>query len=238
MFNYIHLTWCEEIAEVLSNNGKIFPEHDVFGAKLWWDFYVYWTFMSPYFFRRAYQLPAAELRPFHEVGLRYNQLNRWAQDLCEAWAELKTETLSPNRGFTPLPMFPSVLADQHLELLEKRTREETLARMRADVKQTEELLAEMLFLALRGVGKDNVKELARRVKLDTWDIPISKERVAADALPRRERRERLSTMARDMERALGHWDERKSSLEELVREAGLTPITGENAQFSRSRAYV
>jgi hypothetical protein len=135
-------------------------------------------------------------------------------------------------------MFPSVLADQHLELLEKRTREETLARMRADVKQTEELLAEMLFLALRGVGKDNVKELARRVKLDTWDIPISKERVAADALPRRERRERLSTMARDMERALGHWDERKSSLEELVREAGLTPITGENAQFSRSRAYV
>lgn len=238
MFNEIHLSWTDEIAEVLSNNGKIFPEHDVFGAKLWWDFYVYWTFMAPYFFRRAYQLPAAELRAFHEVGKRYNQLNRWAQDLCEAWAELKTETLSPNRGFIPLPMFPSVLADQHLELLENRTRAQTLARIQADVRQTEELLAEMLFLALRGVGKDNVKALVEHLHLDTWDIPISADRVAADALPRRERRERLSTMARDMERALGHWDERVHTLEELVAEAGLTTITGESVEFSRSRAYV
>jgi hypothetical protein len=183
--------------------------------------------MCPYFFRRAYRLPADELAPFHEVGVRYNALNHMAQALFKAWGDLKTVTLSPGRSFTPLPMFPSTLADQHLELLEDRSIAHTLGRMKDDVAKTEELLRECLMLALRGVGPDNAAELARRVGLSDWDLDIDWERVRTDALPRRERRERLSTLARDLERALGRWSGELVPMTELFASAGITSIPAE-----------
>jgi flavin-dependent dehydrogenase len=234
MFNELHITWANEIGKVLVDNGKIFPNHDIFGAKLWWDFFVYWTFMCPYFFRRAYRLPAEELSAFHEVGLRYNRLNHMAQELCNAWADLKTVTLHEGRPFTPLPMFPSTLADQHLELLEDRSIEHTLGRMRDDVSKTEELLFEMLMLALRGVGPENAAELAKRIDLASWDLPVDWERVRTDALPRRERRERLSTLARDLERALGRWSGDLVPMDDLFAKAGITPQSAEIAGSAAS----
>ncbi|RLB56133.1 MAG: hypothetical protein DRJ42_04180 [Deltaproteobacteria bacterium] len=222
MLNDIYLSWADQMGEVLVNNGSIFPHHDVLGAKLWWDFFVYWTFMCPYFFRRAYRLPAAELAPFHDLGLRYNRLNHLAQELFTAWADLKTVTLNPGRPFTPLPMFPSTLADQHLELLEDRSIEHTLERMTTDIALTEELLVESLMLALRGVGPENGAEFARRIDLASWDIAPSPERVRIDSLPRRERRELLSTLARDLERALGRWAGDLVPMPDLLTNAGIS----------------
>jgi flavin-dependent dehydrogenase len=220
MFDELYRDWADEIIQVTRENGKIFAHHDILGAKLWWDFFVYWCFMAPYFIRRAYELPADRLVAFHELGKKYGRLNRWAQKLFDAWVDLKTDTLSPGRVLIPLPMFPSVLADAHLELLETRTQEEAYERMVNDLHRSEEMLVECLFLALRGVGRDNAAELANRIGLDSWEVRIDPERVAANEMPRRERRERLSTLARDLERAFGRFTEMPVPLAELLAAAG------------------
>ncbi|MEM1413593.1 MAG: tryptophan 7-halogenase [Myxococcota bacterium] len=221
LFDDLYRTWADQLVRTLAGNGHILGEADVFGAKLWWDYYVYWSFMAPLFFRRAFDLPVERLEAFGDVGKRYDRLNERAQALFEAWAELKTHELSPGRRFTPLPMFPSVLADQHLELLKERTAEETLVRVRADLAPTEGLLAELVLLALQGVGPAGAPELARRVGLARWGLPISAERVAAEGLPRRERVQQLDPLARDLERALGRFPKQDASLAELMQRAGL-----------------
>jgi len=223
LYDELYRTWADQLVRTLSGNGRVFPEHDVFGAKLWWDYYVYWSFMAPYFFRRCYRMPVDQLRAFHRVGERYNALNDRAQRLFEAWAELKVQTLSPGRAFTPLPMFPSVLADQHLELLEKRSPEDTLARVEGDLTATEDLLSELLLLALRGVGPDRARTLVERVGIDDGAFRPSTERVAIDRLPRRERLRRLSPLARDLERALGRWSREAGDLAPSLASAGLAP---------------
>ena len=225
MFNAMHLGWCDELNRALSGNTKIFPEPDVLGAKLWCDYYFYWTYQAPFFFRRGFALPAGELDAFEKLRARYSQLNRWAQSLLEAWAELKTVSLSPGRPFSPLPMFPSVLADQHLELLQSRTALETRERMKSDLAGAEELLVELLLLALRGVGAANVASLRERAGLDAWDLEIAAERLEADGLGRRDRLRRLPSLARDLERALGRWGGPLSPLADLVEAAGVA-VTG------------
>ncbi len=222
LYNRLLIGWCDELTRSLSGNTQVFAEADVFGAKLWSDYYFYWTYMAPFFFRRCYAGPVASLRAFEALRLRYTQLNQWAQRLLKAWAELKTVTLSPGRPFSPLPMFPSVLADQHLELLEERTGEETLARVTDDVAGAEALLVEILLLALRGVGRERIAALADRAGLGEWDLVIPRRRVEMDALPRRERLRVLPPLARDLERALGRWSGPLGPLVELVEASGVS----------------
>jgi hypothetical protein len=106
--------------------------------------------------------------------------------------------------------------------------------MRDDVSKTEELLFEMLMLALRGVGPENAAELAKRIDLASWDLPVDWERVRTDALPRRERRERLSTLARDLESALGRWSGDLVPMDDLFAKAGITPQSAEIAGSAAS----
>ena len=230
MYNAMHLGWCEELNRALSGNTDIFPEPDVLGAKLWCDYYFYWTYQAPFFFRRAFALPAAQLRAFEALRARYSQLNRWAQTLLEAWADLKTVALSPGRPFSPLPMFPSVLADQHLELLEHRTPQETRRRMERDIAGAEGLLVELLILAVRGVGEANVEQLGQRARLGEWDLVVDRDRLDADLLERRHRLKRLPPLARDLERALGRFDGPRQALADSMRRAGINVSTASSGQ--------
>ncbi len=216
LFNQFYLGWGADMGEVLGNNALIFSNHDVLGAKLWWDFYVYWTFMARIFFRKAYKQDAAGLEEVLEIGKRYSTLNRWAQRLFVAWAELKQVTMAPGRAFCPLPMFPSILADKHLELREDRSVEQTLADIRADLGETEALLGEVLMMALRGVTSGNAAELAERIGLSEWDISIDPGRVDAESLPRPDRVKKLPAIVRDLERSLGVWGPEAGDLSELL----------------------
>ena len=221
IYNAILLGWCDELTRVLSANTKVLSEADVFGAKLWCDYFFYWTCQAPFFFRGVFSAPVSELEAFEKLRLRYSELHHRAQSLLEAWADLKTVTLSPGRPFSPLPMFPSVLADQHLELLHDRSVEETRLKMERDIAGAEGLLVELVLLALRGVGEANARRLADRIELADWALPIDPARVALDGLDRRERRGRLPPLARDLERALGRWGGTLPPLADLVRAAGI-----------------
>ncbi|MBX3248754.1 MAG: NAD(P)/FAD-dependent oxidoreductase [Myxococcales bacterium] len=203
--NYCRLA--RDAARTLSNNGRIFPHGDVMGAKLWWDFFNYWSFMCAHFFQEIWRQDAATLRRFRSMQARYYELNSRAQSILESWAALKPTAFGGPKGFVGLPSFPSTLADAHLELSERRSVEETFAKMERDLETGRQLVTEILAHALRDLGSERAAELGRLAGLSSsWDLPLGGERFAADALPRRQRVDALPRIARDMERALGRVD--------------------------------
>lgn len=202
--NQIYCRLAEDAARTLSNNGRIFPHGDLMGAKLWWDFFNYWSFMCAHFFQGIWRQDAATLKKFRAMQARFYQLNSRAQTLLETWAELKATPFGGPKGFVGLPSFPSTLADAHVELKVKRTVDETYAKMERDLKIGQELVTEILAHALRDLGSERAAELGRRIGLSLdWDLPLGGERFAVDDLPRRQRVDALPRIARDMERALG-----------------------------------
>ncbi|MCA9529516.1 MAG: tryptophan 7-halogenase [Myxococcales bacterium] len=186
-----------------SGNSAIFAHARIFAAKLWWDFFHYWSFFAAYFFQQLWKLDLREHHAVRAIGHRYDALNVVAQRVLETWAELSPERLDGRRAFMPLPMFPSVLADQHLALTEPRTPEQTLAKMAGDVQTAEALVRELVVLALRDLGPALARRFGEVARLDTLGFVPSDPRVVADDLPRRARVEALPPIARDMERALG-----------------------------------
>ena len=226
-YNRIQISWCADTTRMLADNGVIFTRAEVFAAKLWWDFFHYWTFICPYFFARGYGLPTERLGPVHDVGDRYITLNSRAQELFERWAELLDEEQpdDPRRPFVPLPMFPSFLAAQHIDLQTPRSPEEAAAKVAADIPREEELLAEMVLRALRSVGPERAPVLAERIGLASWNLPISEERIAVESVDKKRRRQRLPELARDLERAMGKPKDVEIPLEALLRLAGWGPGT-------------
>ena len=155
--------------------------------------------MCAHFFQRIYEADADTLHRFLAMGQQYFDLNTSAQSILEAWAELKDEA-GAKKTFVPLPMFPSVLANQHLALLEDLGPEATLEKMGADLETGKQLVTEVLAHALRDLGPGHAESLGRR--LGGLSLPIG-PRFAVDALPRRERLAELPEIGRDLERALG-----------------------------------
>lgn len=198
-----YLLLAEDAVRTLRDNGAIFPREKILGAKLWWDFYNYWSFMSAHFFQEIWREDAETLRAFREMGERYYALNTIAQRVLEGWADIPSAGNSAARSFVPLPMFPSVLANQHIALGTKRSPAETLAKMDADLQVGRELVTEVLAHALRDVGLAGAAELGRRVGLDAASDLVIDARAEFDGLPRRERVARMPDIGRDMERALG-----------------------------------
>ena len=201
--NQIFVLLTTDAARTLSGNGDIFPHGDVLGAKLWWDFYNYWSFMSAHFFQGIWREDAATLRRFRDMGQKYWALNTVAQQVLEAWAALKPAPHGDGRKqFVPLPMFPSVLADQHVALEEKLDAEATFAKMERDLEVGRQLVTELVVHALRDLGEEKANEYFARAKLDESGLELD-ARAAVDALPRRERLDQLPRIGRDLERALG-----------------------------------
>ena len=209
-----------DAARTLSGNGEIFPHADVFGAKLWWDFFNYWSFMSPFFFQKIYRLDADSLARFRAMGERYWALNTIAQRVLESWGHLKPSGAENDnrRDFVPLPMYPSVLADQHLALEQELSPEETYAKMERDLETGRQLIAEVVVHTLRDLGPERAAEFGRLVGLESLDLPLT-GRDVIDALDRRARYERLPAIARDLERALGR-PKSETPLSALLAHAG------------------
>ena len=201
----------KDAARTLGGNGKIFPHGDIFGAKLWWDFFNYWSFMCGHFFQGLYREDADVLEAALALGQRYYDLNTKAQAILESWALIKSERAkdeSRTKNYVPLPMFPSVLATQHLALQEKLSAADALAKMERDLTTGEALVTEVLAHALRDCGEEDAARLGQLVEerwsasLDALALPTG-ARFEADALPRRERLASLPDIGRDLERALG-----------------------------------
>jgi flavin-dependent dehydrogenase len=196
----LHLGWARAATRMLRGNGRVFTHPEIFGVKLWWDFFMYWSFPCPYYFRRLFTLPLERHREVRTMGDRFFALSEVAQRLCEAWADLRDPSPS-KKTFIPLPMFPSVLADKHLALLEERSVDETIDQMRADLATAETLVAEIALRAMGDLGPDKAGVLASRVGMEA--LRLDPDRVVTEGLPRRARLDALSPIARDLERAVG-----------------------------------
>lgn len=210
------LRLAEDATRTLSGNGDIFPHEDIFGAKLWWDFYNYWSHMCGHFFQEIWRLDLDELTRFRALGERYYALNSVAQRVLEAWADLKVEHKRKTKAFVPLPMFPSVLARQHVALGERLDADATYTKMERDLEGGVALVAEIVAHALRDLGQDNAAEFGERAQLSPEVAAQVRARTQNDGLRRRERLAALPDIGRDMERALGR-QEGDASLDELFR---------------------
>ncbi len=235
----IYLLLVNDSSRTLSRNGKIFPHGKLLGAKLWWDFFNYWSFMCAHFFQRVWQQDAATLRRFRELGQQFYDLNTTAQRLLEGWAALKDERCSDGqKRFVALPLTRSILSDAHVALAERRDIDETFAKMEADLELGRELVAEVFAHALRDLGREKAATLGAALGAAIggeepeprgagMKLPLGERFTVVDELPRRERLGRYSKVARDLERALGRQDgdaPLSELLDSALTGAGVMPV--------------
>ena len=215
----IYLLLLRDSSRTLTENGGIFPHADLLGAKLWWDFFNYWSFMCAHFFQGVWQADAPTLRRFRELGQQFYDLNTIAQRILGAWAKLKpTPSSDGHKRFIGLPLTRSILSDAHVALAERREMGETFTKMEQDLARGRELVAEVLAHALRDLGSASAAELGRLAQLESGQLPLGERFTTLDTLPRRQRLAQYSAVARDLERAIGR-SEGDRPLAELLEQA-------------------
>lgn len=179
--------------------SRVMGSPDVYAAKLYWDYFQYWAFISPYFFQRIYRLPLDEHARFHRMLHRFAALNERAQRVLQAWTDIGEPDVT--QPFVGLPAIATTLSDLHLELLVDKDPDATYAAMEEAHGWGEELVWELYLRALRHAGPERASELAAKIGLGDWTI--SETRLDADETEKRKRRKLLSKPIRDMERSIG-----------------------------------
>ncbi|MCX7808274.1 MAG: NAD(P)/FAD-dependent oxidoreductase, partial [Deltaproteobacteria bacterium] len=180
----------------------------VLPAKLYWDNFVYWSFIAPYFFNRIYAIEARAHLDFNRLLERFYLLHSRAQRVLQAWAAI--EPGSANGDFVPLPQFPSLLADLHLDLLNRYAPAELLRKMEDNLSNAEVVLRELILRALKAVGPSRLSLFLERTQWTSWsDLQWSSAeqelrfRYDEEKEKRSELRRSLHRVMRDMERYLG-----------------------------------
>jgi hypothetical protein len=192
----------EDLAsDTLALGSQVFGKPEATAAKLYWDYVAYWIFTCQYFFQHIFALPVAEHRRFSAMQDRVIALNKKAQSVVQAWAEFAPA--QPAVDHVKIPQFPSMLADLHVDLMEEKDPERTYRDMESGFRKAEEVLAELVLRALRRAGPSGAAELARKIGLAQWELPIDEQRLSADEAEPRQRRKLLPKAVRDMERAIG-----------------------------------
>ena len=186
----------------------------IMAAKVYWDNFSYWSFLCQYFFQDLIRLPVEEQAPVWAVGDRFAELNLRAQRLFAEWA-LRASDL-PERREIVMPPIPSMLANLHLDLAKRMTKEEALAYMNEKADLATELLGELLLRAVCAVGPEQGRALVDALDARSWDLGGLSARLDVERGDSRKRRQRLSRLARDVERTIGRLELRTaSSIEEI-----------------------
>ncbi len=143
--------------------APIYGSPRVLPAKVYWDDFVYWSFVCQYFFRGIFKLPADQHERFELLGHEFAALQFRAQKLLSEWARRVDNTPRPIN--VVLPVIPSLLASLYLDLMRDMSPDETYAYMRDKLAQAGEILGELALRALAEVGPEQRDELARAVDL-------------------------------------------------------------------------
>ncbi|MFG0320659.1 MAG: NAD(P)/FAD-dependent oxidoreductase [Planctomycetota bacterium JB042] len=203
LLNAQYKSLCAGATDIFRRAAPVYGHGRAMSAKVYWDNFSYWSFTAQYLRQEIYRLPSSEHAPYGVVGRRFVELSHRMQALFRAWAEVRPEE-TPERKFMALPAFPSVLVDTHVALRERWTPEETLASMQRRVAEAEEIAVEMVVRVIQEVGPDDARAILDRVEFERWGLAIPPERLDAERLRGLTRRHRLSPIARDVERSLGH----------------------------------
>lgn len=222
-YDKFYLRAFDVTTELYRKSAPVLGSPRVLGPKVYWDDFLYWTFVTQYFFRGLFRLPDAEHDRFDRLGEQVAELQFRAQKLLSEWARRVDNTPRPVN--ITLPMIPSILADLYMSLVQPMSVDEIAAFMRDKLAQAGEVLDELALRALASVGPASARELARVCDLPSWPSRPSRERIAVESVTGPKRRKLLSPIARDIERCFGRLDLHPDtgSLEDLVDEAFATP---------------
>jgi len=128
-------------------------------------------------------------------------LTNHVETLLHTWAELAPERPTP--VFRQAPAFPSVLVDAHIAVAKKMSPAATLDYVTLRLEQGQEIIGEIVLRIVQELGPELGQKLLDTVQFSTWGVTIPPKRLDVEALAGRARRQRLSAIARDVERALG-----------------------------------
>ena len=187
--------------ECYRKSAPVYGSPTVLAPKVYWDDFIYWSYVCQYFFRGIYRLPPAEHARFDRLGEEIRVLQFRAQKLLSEWARRVDN--SPRAHHIALPTIPSILANLHLDLADDMTPDETYAYMRHKVDLVAEVLDELALRALAAVGPAGAAELAQLCDLPSWPRRPTRARIDAEALVGGKRRRALPPIVRDMERCFG-----------------------------------
>lgn len=205
-YNEFFLGFTEVTTTTFRRHSHINGAPAALAAKLYWDNFHYWSFVCQYFFQRLYRLPPSEHARFRELHKKFAALNVNAQKVLKAWATIEPAD-QPGRvwgDFVPLPQFPSLLADLHLDLQNERDADATYEVMTKNLAGAEEVVAELVLRALKAVGPLEAARLAEMTGFAEWGLVFDRMRLLYDeASDRSVLRKQLPRIARDMERCLG-----------------------------------
>ena len=221
-YNDFFLGFTEVTTATFRRHSHINGAPAALAAKLYWDNFHYWSFVCQYFFQRLYRLAPKEHARFRELHKKFAALNVKAQKILKTWASIEPAN-QPGRGwgdFVPLPQFPSLLADLHLDLQNERDPDATYEVMTKNLAGAEEVVGELVLRALKAVGPANAARLADESGFSGWGLSWDPIRFVYDeATDRATLRKQLPRIARDMERCLGKCenDGARPSMRELVK---------------------
>ena len=236
-YNELFLGFTEVTTTTFRKHSHINGAPAALAAKLYWDNFHYWSFICPYFFNRIFAIAPDEHMRFRELHKRFAALNIKAQKALKEWAALESGNV-PGKvwgDFVPLPQFPSLLADLHLDLVNRRDASATYDVMVKNLAGAEEVVHELVLRGLKAVGPERAAEYAARTGFAEWGLSFDESRLDYDALADRSHaRKSLPRIARDMDRCLGRPenDGHGPTLRELVAIA----MRGEKREQSEERA--
>jgi flavin-dependent dehydrogenase len=216
-FNEFFLGFTEVTTSTFRKHSHINGSPGVLPAKLYWDNFHYWSFICQYFFNQIFMVSPEEHQRFRGLHRKFYALNLKAQTILKTWAHIAPGTAKGD--FLPLPQFPSFLADLHLDLMNRRSPDETFAVMEKNFAAAQEVVVELLCRALKSVGPKGARRFAEETDMRSWHIGFDVDRLMYDeAEDRAALRKGLSKVVRDMERCLPKIESEEGgpSLRELI----------------------
>jgi len=188
--------------DIFRQAAPVYGHARAMAAKVYWDNFAYWSFPCQYVQQEIYRLRPAEHAPFTVIGRRFVELSNCVQSLLRTWAELAPQG-TPEPIYRQLPLFPSVLVEAHVAVVQRMTPEETLAYMRLRAGQGAEIVGEIVLRIVQELGPELGRELLEKLDFDRWKVGIPLERLAVEGRASMARRRGLSVVARDVAHSLG-----------------------------------
>ncbi|MFW2388420.1 MAG: NAD(P)/FAD-dependent oxidoreductase [Polyangiales bacterium] len=187
--------------DIFRDAAPIYGHAPAMLAKIYWDNFAYWTFLCQYYLRGLYRLSGKEHTVQVEAGQRIFEVSNYVQALLRQWALIAPH--EPEARFEDVPAFPSLLVDTHMALQDDMTPDETLEYIRRRAVEAEEIAGELLVRVVSRLGETKARELVSNLSIERWKIRIGTDRIRSEKEKGLARRRALSSVARDVERALG-----------------------------------
>ncbi|MDD9946141.1 MAG: tryptophan 7-halogenase [Myxococcales bacterium] len=180
-FNRFILSHFETTLSLSRDAFGVFEWPHVTGAKLVWDFYLYWAFTCEIFFRKLVTHHPEVAAGVGEVGTRVVRVNQRVQRLLSDWAAAAASP-TPGYEFVDVPSQVPFLESCHGELSRDKTAGEALRGMMNSLRTVEVLAQVILLAAVAEVHPSHAAALARRPWLNAWAVGLDPNAWERDGL--------------------------------------------------------